>query len=448
MISPLFNVLETHTNIFKILCQKNLRERNEPYQINSMLESNEDPSQNMTQDRIHALDNLRAASMLLVIFGHSAMSFVTIKINEISWPIQDIYTHKAFDVFVIIAHTFVMPIFFFVAGYLGRTLYIKIGFHAFVEHKLKKIILPLLAGMVTIVPLIHLSALYGRLITTSHATEPNVLKTIYDYFLSETFFSSYNSAHLWFLWYLVLFYFLTILVVCYTPRFLNTTMMRRVDNALEHITSSALKPLVCIIPTISILYLMRVWGPDTPTSILPEIRFILLYGLFFSIGWLLERRQEHLRNLTKYIHEYMVIAIICIPIYLTGFGLQYQTDHPNYVMIKFITLSLYASIMWLLFFSVIGLFVKRMNFQNTTMRYISESSYWLYFIHVPIIIFIQILIAPMVLPIFIKFGLTVVISLLLMLTSYQCLVRHTSLNTIFGSAKQKRIGNATAADTL
>ena len=68
--------------------------------------------------RLHSLDALRAAMMLLGLVLHSVVSYITIAIPE-AWPYQDRQTSVAFDYLVFAIHLFRMPTFFVMAGFFA-----------------------------------------------------------------------------------------------------------------------------------------------------------------------------------------------------------------------------------------------------------------------------------------------------------------------------------------
>jgi glucan biosynthesis protein C len=60
-------------------------------------------------------------------------------------------------------------------------------------------------------------------------------------------------------------------------------------------------------------------------------------------------------------------------------------------------------------------------------RYISDSSYWIYLAHLPVVVALQVLVSPWAVPWQVKYPLIVVTALTILLPSYQWLVRTTFL---------------------
>ncbi len=105
---------------------------------------------NASIPRRHDLDALRAIAMLLGIALHGALAYMPLP--EGAWPVQDSRQHEAFGVFMAAVHGFRMPLFFLISGFFTAMLWRKRGLQALLEHRVKRILLPLLIGMFTFVP--------------------------------------------------------------------------------------------------------------------------------------------------------------------------------------------------------------------------------------------------------------------------------------------------------
>jgi hypothetical protein len=108
------------------------------------LESGSAPSR-----RWHDLDALRGFAMLLGIGLHAALAFI-----PSFWPVQDrtASTDGWFDEFLVGVHAFRMPLFFLLSGFFTAMLWRRRGLAALVSHRARRVALPLLVGLVTIIP--------------------------------------------------------------------------------------------------------------------------------------------------------------------------------------------------------------------------------------------------------------------------------------------------------
>ena len=78
-------------------------------------------------------------------------------------------------------------------------------------------------------------------------------------------------------------------------------------------------------------------------------------------------------------------------------------------------------------FGLMGLFRRVCPVESPTMRYLSDSAYWLYLAHLPLIIAAQYVVRDWPLPALAKFLLIVVVVTAFLLWTYQTLVRYTWL---------------------
>ncbi len=93
------------------------------------------------------LDALRAFAMLLGIVLHASMSFI-----PSFWVVTDRQVNPAFGIVFHAIHGFRMPLFFVMSGYFSAMLLRRRGRVALIKHRFFRVFLPLLLGMVTIVP--------------------------------------------------------------------------------------------------------------------------------------------------------------------------------------------------------------------------------------------------------------------------------------------------------
>lgn len=97
-------------------------------------------------DRRHDLDALRAFAMLLGIALHSALSF-----TGGPWMVRDSSPNEMLGVLVMSIHGFRMPLFFLLSGFFTAMLWKKRGLKALIAHRTRRVLLPLLLGLVTVV---------------------------------------------------------------------------------------------------------------------------------------------------------------------------------------------------------------------------------------------------------------------------------------------------------
>lgn len=90
----------------------------------------------------------------------------------------------------------------------------------------------------------------------------------------------------------------------------------------------------------------------------------------------------------------------------------------------------YALIMWLLLFGTLGFFQECFPSHSPAWRYVADSSYWIYLIHLPLVAALQIWMAPWPWPGIIKFLLLNAIAFAICFASYHYLVRSTFIGRV------------------
>ena len=109
--------------------------------------------------RRHDLDALRAGAMLLGIVYHLALSFA----EGFPWLIQDSRQGQGYTLFQYASHGFRMPLFFVLSGFFTAMLWRKRGLKALLKHRFRRIFLPMILGLVTIVPLVMAAFIAGSI---------------------------------------------------------------------------------------------------------------------------------------------------------------------------------------------------------------------------------------------------------------------------------------------
>ncbi len=103
-----------------------------------------------TSSRRHDLDALRAAAMLLGIVFHSSLSVAL----GFGWMVRDVSQSKTAYLFQAWVHGFRMPLFMVVSGFFTAMLWRKRGLKALFSHRFRRVLLPCLLGLATVVPAI------------------------------------------------------------------------------------------------------------------------------------------------------------------------------------------------------------------------------------------------------------------------------------------------------
>jgi peptidoglycan/LPS O-acetylase OafA/YrhL len=113
--------------------------------------------------------------------------------------------------------------------------------------------------------------------------------------------------------------------------------------------------------------------------------------------------------------------------------IENKDEGSNYELI-----SLYSALfVWLMIFGLIGLFRKIFSRENPKVRFVSDSAYWLYIAHLPLIQIIQFWVSGWPLPSYVKLLFTCIVTTVLLLLSYRYLIRYTLIGTLLNGKRFK-----------
>ena len=184
------------------------------------------------------------------------------------------------------------------------------------------------------------------------------------------------------------------------------------------------------------------FGVRTPDdSLLTNLQALIGFGTAFGFGWLLHRQIDLLRILEKrwLPHVIAAIGLIAISLFLASLAVLDVRPLPIDIhMIRLAGAASYALAIWTTTFAAIGLALRFMSGFSPTRRYLADSSYWLYLIHLPIVIALQVAVSPLSWPWPIKFATILVVALPLMLASYHLLVRYTFIGLVLNGRRLRR----------
>ena len=133
------------------------------------------------------------------------------------------------------------------------------------------------------------------------------------------------------------------------------------------------------------------FGPDTSIGILPQPHLLVYYAIFFGFGMSVFISGAKADRLGRWWPWHLLGACLCFPAALATMANPVVTAVPQ---------ILFA---WLMCFGFIGMF-RRWCLESRVMRYVSDSSYWLYLMHIPLVITLA---KTWKLPIFIKLSMLV-----------------------------------------
>ena len=98
----------------------------------------------------------------------------------------------------------------------------------------------------------------------------------------------------------------------------------------------------------------------------------------------------------------------------------------------------YSVAAWSWTFAAIGLALRFLSNPSPLRRYVADASYWMYLIHVPLVLAMQIAVARLDWPAPVKLTLILAVVIAMLLLSYRWFVRSTWLGAWLNGRRQPR----------
>ena len=381
------------------------------------------------QTRYHAFDTLRAIMMLLGVYIHAVAAFSTI---PHVWWYKDALAGAAYDVQLLAIHTFRMPVFFVMAGFFAALLIKKRGSKSFIRNRKDRILIPFLLSSILIIPLLKALQLCIWIIEKKGTFQPDLF---FKYYLSM--FKHLGTAHFWFLLYLVYFYLLAIAF-----RSVHQFLKNRFTGFSKSIRLSAWmqgaqRPIRYLFISLSLIGLLniKVGVFPAPQGILPDWRSILAYGPFVLFGWLLYNFRDGLDQYAKKGWKMLGIGLAWMGLAILFCQFQ-MTDPVLKGVWHLLTALAGAACVWYMIYGLIGIFLKYFNSPSQGGRFLSDSSYWIYIVHAPVLLLFQMQVFKMSWSAEAKMIYAFLMASIVSVVSYNWLVRPTFIGKLLNGKKQ------------
>src|SRR6202008_1988351 len=381
-------------------------------------------------DRLHALDAVRAYALLLGVVLHGAAAFL----QGFPIPIWVDTPSDGAPVIYYVIHMFRMSAFFLIAGFFARVLVERRGVKAFIKDRGKRVALPLVVFSIVVGLASGVGLALGAL---PHGV---------DYLMSLVQTAQpqpgaapdaagpqggFNLGHLWFLYYLLIFYALALavrwLIQAVDPR---GALASACDRVVAFVMRGVWGPVLIALPIAAYLYPLDSWtewlGLPAPFLLTPNMTALIGYGMAFGLGWALNRQVQALLDLQKIWYVYFALAAG-----LTVFCLATIGTEPRWVggslagTERLLYTAAYIVGLWCWVFAFVGAAVRFLSTPHAVTRYLADASYWVYLMHISTLIFFITLLRPFDWHWSIKLTIYVGGSMPILLVTYHWFVRFT-----------------------
>ena len=111
-------------------------------------------NQSLTENNRHpGLDFLRIFGLMGVVILHACMAYLVVPLPGLAWPMHDSVTSSNITFLFWGMQGFIMPLFFVLSGFASCAMLFKHGEKTFTQLRQKRILYPLLFGVVVLLPL-------------------------------------------------------------------------------------------------------------------------------------------------------------------------------------------------------------------------------------------------------------------------------------------------------
>lgn len=384
--------------------------------------------------RYHAFDALRGAAMSLGVVLHAAIAYMVVPLPGLAWPVHDEARSRIIDWLFWWIHGFRIPLFFVVAGFFSVMLYNSRGAKKYIDHRTHRILIPLLIAGAIILPITLAVWSYGW-IDSGQYTWDQIRHQ--DFGSKENHDSVTGLAHLWFLEYLYI-YCLAFWLWKVVMQRINPPWRRgeRVNRFAQALFRNPLRPLFCAIPVFALLAFDNRIITYFQNEYLPPVPELLYHFSFFLIGTWMYTMCRSIDDLKRLGRTYLLLSIIIAVFMIMRIehGLQ---DSGESTANDLGLAALVASFCWLSIFGWIGVSLRFFDGPHPAVRWLSDSAYWVYILHLPIVGLLHVWLSHVEAPALVKFAAVIVIAYGFCLVTYQLFVRHSFIGVMLNGRRER-----------
>ena len=376
---------------------------------------------NSPGDRLHGLDALRGTALLLGVVLHAALAYFPVTI----WIVPDTDNSPVASVLFFAIHLFRMTSFFLIAGLFAHMMLHRRGTGGFIRDRLSRIAgplfalwMPIFAAFVAV--LIWMAAIRNGGVIPTDGPPPPAMTV-----------GNFPLTHLWFLWVLLILY--AAMLVLRAP----FALMDRGGGwgrVIDRVTGALIgpwTPALMAVPLALAFWLSPDWIPffgiPTPdTGLVPNPVALTAFGTAFGLGFLLDRRRDLLGRIERLWPVFTVVALgVGAGALVLAGGAVPQLEPVTEPNLKAALAAVMALAIFAATFAVLSLALRFASGRSAVRRYLADASYWIYLIHLPLVMVGQVLVVNAVLPWFVKFGLVIGGTMIVSLLTYELLIRHS-----------------------
>jgi glucan biosynthesis protein C len=371
-------------------------------------------------ERLHGLDALRGGALLLGIVLHTSLSFFPQQI----WIVGDDSTSIGAAWLFFAIHLFRMTAFFLIAGLFAHMMLARRGWFGFAKDRVMRIAGPLASFWFPV-----MVGIVGALIWNAHASglivpgAPPPPPPTYDW-------TNFPLTHLWFLYVLMLFYVAVLILRAPFALLDRDGGWGRMVDKVTGVLVGPWTPVVLAVPLGLAMYFDPEWvaffAVTTPDAgLVPNTVALVGFGLAFGLGFLIDRRRDLLDRIAAWSPVSLAMAAVSgvAAYYLAGGPVLEPMGEPTSdkaVAAWTVALAVYSSA-----FAAMGLCLRFLSGHSAIRRYLADASYWVYILHLPLVMLAQVWVQDWAGPWWLKLGGVSIGVFAVCLITYELLIRHS-----------------------
>ena len=370
----------------------------------------------MTNARRYDLDWLRIIAFAILVYFHAAIVFVPGGLPLI----QNHETSPVLEWLVDFLHQFRLALLFLVSG-------VGVGFSLkrrsrlrFVAERSVRLLIPLLVGIVFIVP----PMVYAEKVFLGAFS--GTFFEFYGCVFSSGVYPEGNLSwhHLWFVLYLYLFCLLGL------PWFLR--LADRTDQLTIRLLdlfstgASRLGVYAFVIPLFVVELALR-WAFPGFRDLIHDWASFFHWFLIFLAGYMVANHQFLLARITRLRYVSLALAALSTGLLFAGFygaeGLRLNPDDDR-IFIKYILYcAIRMTLVWSCLLTCLGFASHYLRFSNRVLTYLNEAVYPLFILHLTVTIVLSYFVVSWDLNLWAKYLLVTTATIFIILALYHCLIR-------------------------
>jgi peptidoglycan/LPS O-acetylase OafA/YrhL len=208
----------------------------------------------------------------------------------------------------------------------------------------------------------------------------------------------------------------------------------RLAPRVEAAATSPYSFILCVFVTTLTLRPMNTAAIATGTALWPRWSILLAYFVFFAFGWIWHRQGAYLATLRSgWLGRLILGSLLGLVSTIFNFGTLATRSQPSIAL-----LIVTAAACWWIILGLIGLFQRHFSQPWPLSRYLADASYWVYLVHLPVLLALALALRAWPAPIGVKYLALVGLAFAVCLATYHVFVRFTFVGTFLNGQRRRR----------